>query len=43
MLGVIGGLYGGVFTPTEAGAGGAFIALIISVAQGRMGLRGLYE
>jgi C4-dicarboxylate transporter, DctM subunit len=43
MLGVIGGLYGGVFTPTEAGAGGAAIALVIAVAQGRMGLRGLYE
>jgi tripartite ATP-independent transporter DctM subunit len=43
MLGVIGGLYGGVFTPTEAGAGGAAIALAIAVAQGRMGLRGLYE
>jgi tripartite ATP-independent transporter DctM subunit len=43
MLGVIGGLYGGVFTPTEAGAGGAAIALVIAVAQGRMGFRGLYE
>jgi tripartite ATP-independent transporter DctM subunit len=39
MLGVIGGLYGGIFTPTEAGAGGAFIALAISVLQGRMGVR----
>jgi C4-dicarboxylate transporter, DctM subunit len=43
MLGVIGGLYGGVFTPTEAGAGGAFIALLISIVQGRMGWREMYN
>ncbi len=42
MLGVIGGLYGGLFTPTEAGAGGAFIALVISVLQGRIGPRGFF-
>lgn len=40
MLGVIGGLYGGVFTPTEAGAGGAAIALTIAVLQGRMDVPG---
>lgn len=29
ILAVIGGIYGGIFTPTEAGAVGAFMALII--------------
>ena len=43
MLGVIGGLYGGIFTPTEAGAGGAMIALVVATVQGRMSWRGLYE
>lgn len=36
ILGIIGGLYGGVVTPTEAGAGGAFLALVIGVLQGRI-------
>ena len=40
---VIGGLYGGLFTPTEAGGVGACGALIISVARGKLGLRGLLE
>jgi tripartite ATP-independent transporter DctM subunit len=40
---VIGGLYGGVFTPTEAGGVGACGALIISVARGKLGVRGLLE
>ncbi len=30
------GLYFGVFTPTEAGAAGSFLAVAISVVQGRM-------
>ena len=34
---VIGGLYGGLFTPTEAGGMGAIGALIIGVARGRLG------
>lgn len=33
---VLGGLYGGVFTPTEAGAVGAFGALVIAVVRGRL-------
>lgn len=33
---VLGGIYGGVFTPTEAGAIGAFGALVISIVMGRM-------
>ena len=35
---VIGGLYGGLFTPTEAGGVGAGGALIIGVLRGRLGL-----
>ncbi|MGB7102656.1 MAG: TRAP transporter permease [Xanthobacteraceae bacterium] len=35
---VIGGLYGGLFTPTEAGGVGAGGALIIGVVRGRLGL-----
>jgi C4-dicarboxylate transporter, DctM subunit len=33
ILIVIGGIYGGIFTPTEAGAMGAFAALVIVVAR----------
>lgn len=33
---VIGGLYGGLFTPTEAGAMGAGGALILGIARGRL-------
>jgi tripartite ATP-independent transporter DctM subunit len=36
ILGVIGGLYGGVVTPTEAGAFGAGLAFVIALAQRRM-------
>jgi C4-dicarboxylate transporter DctM subunit len=36
FLFVIGGLYGGLFTPTEAGGMGAGGALIISLARGRL-------
>jgi tripartite ATP-independent transporter DctM subunit len=32
----IGGIYGGVFTPTEAGAIGAFLSLVFAVATGRL-------
>lgn len=34
------GLYFGFFTPTEAGAAGSFLALVISVAQGRLSWTG---
>jgi len=40
---VIGGLYDGVFTPTEAGGVGACGALIISVVRRKLGLAGLLE
>src|SRR5260370_9931976 len=33
---VIGGLYGGLFTPTEAGGVGAIGALLIGVARGKL-------
>ena len=38
---VLGGIYGGVFTPTEAGAAGALFALIIALAKGRLTWSGL--
>ncbi|HEY5791143.1 MAG TPA: TRAP transporter large permease [Gammaproteobacteria bacterium] len=38
---VIGGLYLGWFTPTEAGAAGAFGALLIGLARRRLSLHGL--
>lgn len=36
IFGIIGGLYAGLFTPTEAGAGGALLACIIAVSQRRL-------
>lgn len=38
---VIGGLYGGVFTPTEAGAVGVLFTFIIAVASRRLSWRGM--
>lgn len=43
ILGVIGGLYAGAVTPTEAGAAGSLLALIIAVLQGRMTLGKLWQ
>jgi C4-dicarboxylate transporter, DctM subunit len=40
---VIGGIYGGVFTPTEAAGMGAGGALIISLVRGRMSWDGFIE
>jgi len=40
---VIGGIYGGVFTPTEAGGIGAFGALVISLVRRQMDGRGIWE
>jgi tripartite ATP-independent transporter DctM subunit len=37
---VIGGLYAGVFTPTEAAGAGAFAALVLSVVYRRLGWKG---
>jgi len=38
IFGIIGGLYGGVVTPTEGGAAGASLALVIGIFQKRMNL-----
>ena len=38
---VIGGIYGGMFTPTEAGAIGAFGSIVIVLSMRRLGIRGL--
>lgn len=38
MFGIFGGLFGGVFTPTEAGAVGAFLACIVAIATREMTL-----
>jgi tripartite ATP-independent transporter DctM subunit len=39
---IIGGIYAGIFTPTEAGAIGAFGAVVISMAIRRLTLKGLW-
>ncbi len=40
---VLGGIYGGVFTPTEAGAIGALGAIVIAVVKRRIGPRVLWQ
>jgi len=40
---VLGGIYGGVFTPTEAGAAGAFGAMILALIRRRLSLPKLWE
>jgi len=40
---VLGGIYGGVFTPTEAGAIGALGAIVVAFAKRRMNLRLLWQ
>ncbi|MBX3575058.1 MAG: TRAP transporter large permease subunit [Mesorhizobium sp.] len=42
MLGVMGGLFTGVFTPTEAGGAGAALSLIIALLKRSIGWKGLY-
>ena len=36
IVGIIGGLYAGIVTPTEAGAAGAVLAFVIAAIQGRL-------
>jgi len=36
MIGIFGGLFGGVFTPTEAGAVGAFLACLVALISGEL-------
>ena len=40
---VLGGIYGGIFTPTEAGAIGAFGAIVITALSRRLTVKGLFE
>ncbi len=40
---IIGGLYAGIFTPTEAGAVGVFFALVVTIATRRIGWKGLLD
>jgi tripartite ATP-independent transporter DctM subunit len=37
------GLYFGYFTPTEAGAAGSFLAVLLSAVQGRLSWKGLWS
>lgn len=43
ILGVIGGLYSGVVTPTEAGAAGALLAAAIGVLQRKLDFAGMID
>ncbi|HEY8554139.1 MAG TPA: TRAP transporter large permease subunit [Burkholderiales bacterium] len=43
ILGVIGGLYAGVVTPTEAGAAGAALALVLGLVQRRLTLQRIVD
>ncbi|MFN3938103.1 MAG: TRAP transporter large permease [Gemmobacter sp.] len=43
ILVVLGGIYGGIFTPVEAGAIGAIAALAIGMARRRLGWRQLWS
>jgi C4-dicarboxylate transporter, DctM subunit len=43
ILGVIGGLYSGVVTPTEAGAAGALLAAVIGIVQRKLGFAGFID
>jgi C4-dicarboxylate transporter, DctM subunit len=40
---VLGGLYGGVFTPVEAGAAGAFLGFVFALVRRTLTWRGLWE
>lgn len=40
---VLGGIYGGIFTPTEAGAVGALGAIVIAALRGRLSWRKLWK
>ncbi|MFZ1103118.1 MAG: TRAP transporter large permease [Hyphomicrobiaceae bacterium] len=43
IIGVMGGLYAGVVTPTEGGAAGALLAVVIGVARGKLGWAGFVD
>jgi C4-dicarboxylate transporter DctM subunit len=43
IMGVIGGLYWGIVTPTEGGAAGAFLAAVIGIVQRKLTLAGFID
>lgn len=43
VVSVLGGIYGGIFTPTEAGAVGAGLALVAALLKRKLTLRGLWN
>lgn len=43
IIGVMGGLYAGIVTPTEGGAVGAFLAALIGVVQRKLNVEGFIE
>lgn len=43
VLGVLGGIFAGFFTPTEAGAVGAFLAMLIAGIQRQLTMRALHD
>ncbi len=43
FIAVIGGLFYGIFTPTEAGGVGAFATLIVALLRRQLGLKGLMD
>lgn len=40
---VLGGIYGGIFTPTEAGAVGAICALLLAIVRKKMSLKSFWK
>ncbi len=43
ILLVLGGIYGGLFTPTEAGAAGAFAAMVLAIGKRRLDWTKLWD
>lgn len=43
MVGVLGGLFAGLFTATQAGAVGALMSLVVALVQRSLSLRGLWQ
>jgi len=43
VLMVLGGIYVGIFTPTEAGAAGAALAFLVMVAKGKFSRKGVWS
>lgn len=43
VIAVLGGIYGGIFTATEAGAVGAALALLAAMLRGRLSLRKMWD